>query len=199
MCRKKEEGSETKQEVIYMSAWRQWVAQLNNAIVLGLFNFPLIFQALVNYWVGRLKGTFKNYPRSAFRMKGGNPEIDASSPGKEIFAAWTQWFPCNLTHDQHNASLSFQMHLPLAGHTCYCKSDCLISPGSSASCKETSLPSQGPPENLHSCLLCPTVLGILPRIVSITLSSFMTCICKLFCLTFIFMVLLLNRWAFVWD
>lgn len=40
---------------------------------------------------------------------------------------------------------------------------------------------------------------MLPRIASITLSSFMPCIRKLLCLPFIFMVLLLYVWAFVWD
>lgn len=84
MCRKKEEGSETKQEVICMkSAWRRWIAKLSNAITLGLFNFPLIIQTMVSYWMGRAKVTFQYDPCGVLRMKGGNPELYASSLGKE--------------------------------------------------------------------------------------------------------------------
>lgn len=206
MCRKKEEGSETKQEVISLkSAWRQWIAKLSNAIMLGLFNFPLIFQTMVSYWVGKGKGTFKYDPCAVCRMEGGNPKLDASSLGKERFLLlWPSGSPAML---------------PISSTVHPSPSRCIsLWQGRLATVSQTALTALGPlqaAKNLHfqvhftsqgpllksctpdfSVTLCN---GILPRIASITLSNFMPCICKLLWLPFIFMVLLLNMWAFEWD
>lgn len=152
-------------------------------------------------WVGRVKALLNMIHVPVLQNERWKPRAWCQLSRKgEFFAALTQWFPSNSTHLQHNASLSFQMHLPLAGQTFYCQSDCLNSPGSSARCKKPSLPSQGPLLEICIAVFSATLCnGTLPRIASITLSSFMPCICKLLCLPFIFMVLLLHMWAFVWD
>ena len=192
MQKERGRSSETKQEVICMkSAWRGWVARLSNVISLSLFNFPFIFHAMVSYWGGRVKGTFKSGPCAVSRMKGASPALSTSSLGKEsIFPPSPSGFPGILptTSTVHHSTHAFQMHLPLAVQTCCCESNCLDRPGSSGSCnvwngvcKNPSLPSQGPlVTTCTSAVFCAILCnGRLPRIVGTMPSIFMPHFCKL--------------------
>lgn len=108
----------------------------------------------------------------------------------EHFPASPQWFPRKPIHHQHNGPQ--HKCLPdaslLTVQTCYSGSNCLERSGSSASCKvwnciykNPSIPSQGPLLTTYttSVVFATQCNGRLPRTVSIILSIFMPCICKL--------------------
>lgn len=174
----KERGrySETKQIICMKPVRRGRIARPSKAVLLGLFNFPFIFQTMVSYRVGRVKATFKYDPCAVSRMKGASPELSASSLGKEsTFLPSPGSFPgiLRIPSTAHRGTHAFQVHLPLAVQT-WCR---WVKLGSlqaalcaTAFAKIPSLPSQGP--IVTTCT--PSVLfatlrnGRLPGIVSLT-------------------------------
>lgn len=140
------------------SAWRWWIATLSNAIVLGLFNFPLIFQTTVSYWVGRVKTSFNYDPCAVFRMKGWSSDLCASSLGKRslllllpsgspaILPITAQCIPL-LPDPSPSGRADLLLWVRLPQHSwVLCKLQ-----------KSFTSKPRAPPDNLHSILLCHTV------------------------------------------